>query len=217
MDCRFQHPFTCMITGPTGSGKTVFIRRLLRHFRELTTIEAETLKVLYAYGQFQTGVSNDIPNVHIKAMEGLPNEKVVSDFEPHLIVVDDLMHEVADDKDMAAFFTRKSHHENISIIFIVQNYNQPGKEMRTIKLNTHYVVAMKNPRDRQQIMNLGFQAFGKGARWFSESYDDALQRPFGYLILDMHPRANDNLRVRTRIFPDENVKGVSRPIVYIAK
>lgn len=28
MDVRLKHPFTCVISGPTGSGKTVFTKRL---------------------------------------------------------------------------------------------------------------------------------------------------------------------------------------------
>lgn len=215
MSCLFQHPFTCIITGPTGSGKTVFVRRLLKHYQVITTITQSPLRVLYCYGQLQSGIRNDVPGVLIKAYEGVPSERVVRDFKPHMIIIDDLMHEVADDKEMSAFFTRKSHHEQISVVFIVQNYNQPGKEMRTIKLNTHYVVAMKNPRDRQQILNLGFQAFGKGAKWFAEAYEDALSELFGYLVIDMHPKTEDKFRIRTRIFPETHVKGL--PIVYSRK
>ena len=31
MDARWKHPFTCIVAGPTGCGKSTFVTRMLRH------------------------------------------------------------------------------------------------------------------------------------------------------------------------------------------
>jgi hypothetical protein len=47
----------------------------------------------------------------------------------------------------ASLFTKKSHHRNISVMYIEQNLFHKGKNHRTISLNAHYMVLFKNPRD----------------------------------------------------------------------
>ena len=49
--------------------------------------------------------------------------------EKHLIILDDLMDET--DQRVASLFTTKSHHRNISVMYIVQNLFHRGKHHRT--------------------------------------------------------------------------------------
>lgn len=214
MDLRLKHPFPCIIAGPTGSGKTVLVRKLLANYRTLTTISDNKLKVVYCYGQYQSGLKNNIPNVEIIPVAGLVSEKFLQEHKPHIIILDDLMSEVSGNREVTALFTKKSHHNNVSVIFIIQNFFHQGKEMRTISLNAHYIILLKNARDKSQIARLGEQIFPGQARFFKEAYDDAVSKPFGYILLDVSPTGIDEYRIRTRIFPDENVKGVPMPIVY---
>ena len=37
MDLRFKHPFTCIISGPTGSGKSVFVFKMLDNLPDMIT------------------------------------------------------------------------------------------------------------------------------------------------------------------------------------
>lgn len=53
----FKHTFTCMTAGPTSSGKTVLIRRILEHHKLLIYFKNESienLKIIWAYGQWQS-------------------------------------------------------------------------------------------------------------------------------------------------------------------
>ena len=58
------------------------------------------------------------------------------------MILDDLMDET--DQRVASLFTKKSHHRNISVMYIVQN----------ISRNAHYMVLFQNLRDASQIMAL---------------------------------------------------------------
>ena len=69
MDPRWQHPFTCIVAGPTGCGKTTFVARLLRNASAM--IDPPPERVTWYYGEWQTAYENlDIPNVRLE--EGLP-------------------------------------------------------------------------------------------------------------------------------------------------
>ena len=63
------------------------------------------------------------------------------------------------DQSVASLFTKKSHHRNISVMYIVQNLFHRGKHHITISLNAHYMVVFKNPRDVSQIMALAHQMY----------------------------------------------------------
>ena len=118
MDVRFQHPFTCVIARATGSGKIVFVTRLLQHADAMINFPPE--KIYWHYGAWQTQFES-IPNVEF--IEGLPNIENVDKSKRTLIIIDDLMNET--NHSVTNFFTKGSHHYNCSVIYIVQNlFNQ---------------------------------------------------------------------------------------------
>jgi hypothetical protein len=67
--------------------------------------------------------------------QGLPDLDTLDPREKHLIILDNLMDET--DQRVASLFTKKSHHRNISVMYIVQNLFHRGKHHRTISLNAH--------------------------------------------------------------------------------
>ena len=107
-------PFTCVISGPTGSGKSVFVQRLLKHAK--TVISPAPERILYCYGIYQELFSK-IPGVEFH--EGLPSLAEFDEGKPSLVIIDDLMHETND--VVTKLFTRVSHHKNTSVIYITQN------------------------------------------------------------------------------------------------
>lgn len=198
--CQFKHPFTAIVAGPTGSGKTVLSRDLIENFKYTTTIDAsQNIKVVWCYGQWQKGYELDIPNASTKYHEGLIDQQALEQLKPDLIVIDDLMKEVGDDPRMAALFTKVSHHLGISVVFIVQNLFHQSKEMRTISLNAHYLILLKNPRDKLQLMHLGRQLFPGNNKYFKDAVEDATKKPFSHVLLDTTSLCPDYMRIRSLI------------------
>ncbi len=126
------------------------------------------------------------------------------DGEHKLLILDDLMDDVINDKTCQRLFSRHSHHSNLTIVFLNQNMYSRGRCSRTIALNTHYLILLRNSRDLRQISTLARQT-GMGKQ-LTEAYFDAVSRPFGYLLLDLHPQnEHDHFRLRTSIFPPDPV------------
>lgn len=72
--------------------------------------------------------------------------------------------------------------------------------MRTVSLNTHYMVLFKNPRDATQIRTLGYQMYPDSSQFLTQAYMDATSKAYGYIIVDLRPNGTDALRVCTDIF-----------------
>ena len=199
MDTRLVHPFTSIVAGPTGCGKTTFVVSLLRHSNTLVNSPPE--KITWCYGEWQPLYST-LSAIHpnLECVEGLPD---LSSFDPNnrnLVVIDDLMSET--DERVTKLFTKKSHHCNTSVIYLVQNVFPKGKESRTISLNAQYMVLFKNPRDNTQVVNLAKQMFPGRVKYMQEAFRDATSVPHGYLFVDLKQSTPEHLRLRSNIIPD---------------
>ena len=85
----------------------------------------------------------------------------------NLIIIDDLMAET--DELVTILFTRKIHHRNTSVLYLVQNLFPKNKESRTISLNSQYMVVFKNPRDASQMSHLARQMYPERVKFVQEA------------------------------------------------
>ena len=203
--CKLQHPFTSVVAGPTGCGKSVWVLRLIENVGEM--IEPAPTRICYCCGEYQP-VFNDYPSVNFH--EGLPelSDEAFDGKQPTLMIVDDLMSET--NQLVANIFTKISHHRN-SVLYLTQNVFDKNKYARTISLNAHYLVLFKNPRDAGQFAALARQMYPNTWKFAVEAYVDATSVPYGYLLVDLKPDQDERCRLRTNIFPGE------RQYVYVKK
>ena len=147
----FTAPAKITISGTTGSGKTTWLLKLLQN--QGVMFDIAPIKILYCYGVWQPlfeEMQREIINISFQ--EGLPTEELMETFNPNgehcLVILDDLAHLVMKSNEMETFYTRLSHHKQISIIFLNQNMFHQGKNARTINLNTHFMVLLKKNQRR---------------------------------------------------------------------
>ncbi|KAL9984691.1 hypothetical protein ACROYT_G007017 [Oculina patagonica] len=120
-----------------------------------------------------------------------------------VMVLDDLMEEEGNDKRVLDLFTKLSHHRNITVLYLCQDMFPPGKYAKSISRNAHYIVAFKNPRDQLGMRNLLLQAFPSRWQDVMDVYTKTTERPFGYMVLDLHPASGDDRRIFSHLLKDE--------------
>ena len=110
------------------------------------------------------------------------------------MVLDDLMAET--DERVTNLFTKKSHHCNTSVIYLVQNLFPKNKESGTISFNSQYIVV-----------------YPGRVKFVQEAFADATSTPYGYILVDLKQDTPEDLRLRTSILPDDAVQYVYMPKV----
>lgn len=204
MSWKFRHPSTIMISGPTGSGKTKFVERVLVERR----FTVDHNRIFWIYSEWQPAyeaLQQARPEINFKRGLGDENEfyNSLSNMNRNLLILDDQMSTIGNSKTLARLFTEGSHHRNLSIIYIVQNLFDKGKSHRTVSLNAQYFVLYKNPRDKSQIDSIAKQMYPGKVKFLRDAFQDATKEPFTYLLIDMHPETPESVRVLTHIFANE--------------
>ncbi|MEL7181508.1 MAG: hypothetical protein AAFN63_16915 [Pseudomonadota bacterium] len=196
MDLRLYCDRTLCVAGPSHSGKTTFVLRLLEHRHEV--FHCTPNRVIWCYGIYQPDL-----NAYLAQKEYITHNDIipVSDIQPYdIVVLDDLIHESKNSQDVTSMFTRAAHHKPCFIIFIMQNLFPPGKESRTRSLNTHYYCLYKNPRDKSQVEFLARQILPRNPKALINVFEAATEKPHSYLFLDLTQECPEQYRFRSNLF-----------------
>jgi len=205
-DLKFKLPFGMIISGPSSSGKSTLLLKFISEASDL--IEPKPKSILYCFGE----MNNIVPLLQksgVDVFAGVPPEDLIKKYpKPLLLILDDLILSV-DEKYLSELFTKKSHHQNFSVIFVTQNLFD--KKIKVARQNSQYLVLMRSPNSMLSIRNIGVQLFPKQLDYFLDSYRQATKQPFGYLLVDMHASSDPTLRLRTNIFKEDDEKIIFFP------
>ena len=144
MDSRLAHLFTCIVSGPTDSGKSVFTLKLIEHAREIISPSPE--RILYCYGEYQQ-IFYNYPGIEFQ--DGLPEVSSFDGKKRTLLVMDDLI--TSTDDGVVDIFTKISYDRNLSVVYLTQNLFYKNKQTRTLSSNSHDIVLFKNARYATQV------------------------------------------------------------------
>ena len=198
----FQHPSNILLVGPTGAGKTQFLLKSL----EIGSFCPQPTRIVWIYAEWQPAydiVRGMSARGQITSVEFIKNETdyegVYESFNAakrNLLIVDDQM---AESKSNAAkfanIFTKGSHHKNITVVFLIQNFFEKGGALRTVSLNSQYIALFKNPRDKRQISTFAQQVEPANSAFIQAAYLDATQLPHSYLVFDLCQETPEELRL----------------------
>ncbi|XP_060578727.1 uncharacterized protein LOC132735753 [Ruditapes philippinarum] len=159
---KFQHPFTCMVSGPTSSGKTFFVVQLLQ--QAFNKIKPSPQRIIWLYKRWQPlyDVIKASVITKVEFIKGVPLHLEKDEFLDtttirNLIILDDMASETAKDQRVTDLFTEGSHHRNLSVIALNQNLYLSKDP--TQRRNCHYLVFFNNPVDMQPIATLARQMY----------------------------------------------------------
>ena len=201
---KIHHPFSMLVAGPRGAGKSEFVKRLLTYKDFIMTNAPE--RIVWFYGRYQPdlfqSLCKEVPNIEF--YQGLPSniESLFDRSKRNLCIIDDLMQTASSNQTVEDLFTN-GRHLNLSVAFISQNLFYKGKNSRTISLNSTYIVVFKNPRDQSQIRQLACQMYPGKAKILQAAFEIETKEPHHYLFLDLHPESPEFARMRGNIFPHD--------------
>jgi hypothetical protein len=198
-----QHPFACMVAGPSQGGKSTLITKILENNQNL--ISPAPTRIIYCYGLWSDSYSKMEKTVpRIEFVCGLPDVESLNKNDNNLIILDDLIEKVENDVSMLNLFTKDVHHKNLSVFLLTQNIFTQGKYTRTISRNCQYLIVLDNPRDPSQIFHLARQMFpGKGnSNFLIKVYEEVMSKPYSYLFFDLRVSTPKALRVQANVFGD---------------
>ena len=196
-DTRLRVPMQMFLAGPSGAGKTTILRKIIDSLPSLFTEPFE--RIIWAYGIEAANMPRDDPRIILVA--GPPDMRLIDGVAGNsLLIIDDLMLYYAKHTDeLKKLFTMVGHHKRVSIIFVVQNLF--GVD-RTARSNSHYI-CLCHTADKLQIRSLASQLFASQSRMFMEAYEDAISKPFGYLLIDNTPGTPAEFRLSSQRFHDD--------------
>ncbi|MBM3938636.1 MAG: hypothetical protein FJ333_08310 [Sphingomonadales bacterium] len=224
-DLKFKTPSSICISGPSMSGKSEFIVKLLVNKDKMFDVNFE--QVLYCapeslilrHNPIFEKIKVSFPGAQI--VSGLPDISKLNlniDTRPKLIIIDDLMNEFLNSEAMVHLMAVQGHHFNITTIFTLQNFFAPSRYGKTSPRNANYKVVFFNRTDVTEIRNISMQICPQQPRFLIESFE-FLKREFSeppYILIDGHTHSPlKELFVRSQIFPTEG--GKFRPIFFFPK
>ncbi|KAK3107109.1 hypothetical protein FSP39_007320 [Pinctada imbricata] len=187
---KIESPTSMMVVGPSSSGKTELVKRLLFHANGVFKQAPTQIMICYriwqkAYTEMQTELRN------ITFMEGLPSKHDIVDWassnkESKVLLLDDMMMTV-DSADVADLFCVGSHHFNITVIHLIQNLYHKGKEIS---------YKFKTLVDKYSLGRINY---------FMDAYNKATADRYGYLVVDISPHTDKSFQLRTNILPGEAI------------
>ena len=182
-----------VIQGASATGKTSFVKELLKHKNEIFVPPPQRLVYVYKY---KLNFFKDFPSVEFCT-------EIPDDFSPdvhNLLIVDDCMLDKSILSDLASLFAR-GRHLGLTSIFATQSLFLKDPNFRLISLNASHIILFNSIRSAYQIENFGRQIFGKRTETFLKAIKKAHQEPYGYLLVNLTPgEAN---RLRSNILPNE--------------
>ena len=202
-NAEFRTPFTCLLAGPSQSGKTSTVFNILRDRHELFDVPPDNIFYFYQHWQpsftpfFREGIVTEW-------LQELPTMKVLTEktepfknAEGSIVVIDDFMGEL--NQDISNLFTIFCHSNRVSVFLMSQNVFAKTPVFRTISLNSQYVFIFKNPRDASQITNYAKQFAPGNTQWVVDSFREATRAAYSYLMFDHHQLQKEDIRVRSHI------------------
>ncbi len=197
IDVRLNNPFTVLLTGKSGCGKTYWLVEFLRKWKELTDDSKGKLlkKILCFYGVEQPKefdkLKTEFGSSHIEFIAGLDMKKL-QEASDCIIILDDLMSNKKNDNDVAQLFTKSSHHKSVTVFILWQSPFPQGKITKEIATNADYQVLFNNERQSNHLRCLcqqmtatqeaGSELFKKILQYFDRNIND-----YPYVFMNFKP------------------------------
>lgn len=200
-DIRWESHGNTILSGPSESGKTSLLDKILRNKNKLFKEGANKRFILYYLSEqpiYEKWAKDGLITYKSKGTPSIEDFlETIKFYAPSgaIIFFDDLAGEI---KTNLRFYREvwlvHSHHLKLCSFLILHNIFTPG--LRELSLNSHKFILMHNPRDSLSISTLSKQSFPGKKNFLPSIYKKLAERPYSYLCLNFHQNTPPILRGR---------------------
>ena len=188
-----------MVAEMTGSGKAIWFKHLLQQAQRAINLPPE--RIVWCYSQWLHAYLELVATIlNTEFVRGIPsNLEHNSYFDIHkrnLTVIDDQMIWLMPEKTSESSTCSNRHLHRTELI-------PSRKRQSKYQLKQSILDPLGNPRDKLQILTLANQTYPGHTDFFINRYEQAVQRPFGYLLVALKTTTQDNCRIRKNVLPGE--------------
>ncbi len=196
---RFKTPSSIAIIGSSQSGKTQLALKILTNPEVL--FDRKFDQTFLYYNAYQP-LYEKFSDLGVVLRLGVPSFETLQNNQGHtLVILDDMQTQLAKSEDFFDLITNRVHHNNISVLVMIQNLFLKG--LRNSRLNLQGLIFMRSAGDKLAIQTIGRQLYPGQSNFFMKAYNDATSQPYSYLIVDLSQKTSENMRLRTRVLPAE--------------
>ena len=196
-DVRLKENFKLFISGPSRSGKTVFVQKLIENMDIFSRSPPKIITLVYKVFQ---PIYYDMNIDHLVLDGDNLKERLINiaNGEPMLIIFDDLINSNSL-SELSDMFVVDGRHMNFSMIFISQKLFVNNDHYRQISLNCDYYTLFKNPRNALEIRNLASQ-MTPGKMELVSYYTEATKQAFTYLFINLTQECEYQVKYLSHLF-----------------
>jgi len=221
-DMKLQTPCALCITGPSQSGKSTFILKLIKYrdqmfnqtFKRLIYCQPANL-CIRGNPVFEQ-ILKEFPTAELVC--GLPDVTKLNldmDTSPKCIIIEDLMVELMNSAEMVHLFTVQVHHSNLTVLASNHNHFYNSRFAKSLSRNIGYKVFFYNRLDLRELKMISAQ-ISNNSNFLIECFNFLMSKfsnNNAYILIDGSFQSKmKSLFVRSHIFPQEN--GELKPIIF---
>lgn len=154
-DMRLPNSFKLILSGASGTGKTMTCKRLLQHSDQLMTSPPRRIYFFFQIWQDGYEEMKRVIKTPIKFIQGAPSDDHLDEIIAHpdkgcIIILDDMQLHLT--RSIVNLFQVGARHSNISIILLIQSlFDRTSPNLRDISLSATHFILTKSPRDQTQV------------------------------------------------------------------
>lgn len=226
-DGRLKHPFTCLVSGPSQSGKSTLVTDIIRkqhrlidtQFQYVTIFLGTSVESNDTYSKLKSEFPSLVElidvNKRYRDKEAI-KERFSTDIKTHIavkggkpgcLIFDDLMNELSNSGGiLTELFTKLCSHNNLSSIHITQNLfakNTGGStDHTTLYRNSHYIILFESRLDTTIISHVSRRIAGRGQGREVQDMINEILRKHRYVLISGNLTTPKELLFRSAITAD---------------
>ena len=160
---KLRHPFSMLVAGPRGAGKSEFVKQLLSS-KYIMTNPPE--RIVWFYGRHQpylfSSLAQEIPCIEFYEVLNKDIDVMFDRNKRNICIIDALMQSASGSQ-----LVKERSFESVC------RFRQSEFILcRTVSLNSTYIAVFKSPRDQTQIRHLACQMFPSKPKFLEAAYKE---------------------------------------------